>query len=512
VCAGTLGSGDAASKRKRWFDTKLKLVAVLTVGLVALTVFTGAAGAATFPTRTQLTLKVSNASVTFGQADIFSGTLQAASFFRIAPIVNANVHLLISTDRVHWTEINVASTNANGAYSISQVIANTSARTVFFRTHYAGSVGYSEAFSPTVAVTQTLVPIEYQVALPQSMIDDGEIQYFGAHRFTTVYLVAGDTEPYTRELNLIKSLGMKPVIDVEFIIWENGNANKPIASFASYFQSLKDAGWQYVASEAGRPGDPSYLRQFFSGYVNYNVDHGGLWQGIYKDPLTTRNSWESYYSSEVTYIYSGTKQAAVLGIQNGIMGGVWGNSGGNNQILDNSRSGVAPSYKSMLDWSYANAVGFTSFEVWFHPGPGTQELPIYKDLGFEQVVANLQAIYPPTGSWIPPTRQATTLTLSATQTAPGTFTFSGTLSALVSGTPIANGVVYLHVSTNGGASWTIVALPAGHNPTATASDGSCRWTDVKLASGTYYFRAYYPGDAAYLDSFAPSVHGIQVTV
>jgi len=481
------------------------------IALLTLTVFSADADAATTHSPTQISLKVNNANPTPAQYIFFSGTLQTKTAFP-APIAGANVCLSVSTDHVHWTEINATITSAQGAYRISQVASNKNASILYFRTYYAGSDRYREAFSPTVVVSPTTEPIGYQVALPQSMIDDGEIQYFGAHGFTTVYLVAGDTQPYTAELNLIKSLGMTPVIDIEYIIWEGTNANEPISSFASYFQSLKDAGWQYVASEGGRPGDPAYLRQFFSGYINYNIDNGGLWQGIYKDPSTTQNNWESYYPSEWPYIQNGSEQAAALGIQNGIMAGVWANSGGNNQILTNSLNGSSPSYQSMLDWSYANAVNFTSFEVWFHPGSGTQELPLYKQLGFEQIVANLQAGYRPTGSWISPTRQATTLTLNATEVAPGTYTFSGSLSALVAGTPIANGNVSLQVSTDGGATWTDMVLSAAKNPTATSLTGTYSWTNVTLASGTYYFRTYYPGDATDLQSYAPSVHGVQVTV
>ena len=248
--------------------------------------------------------------------------------------------------------------------------------------------------------------IAYHVGLPPSMIDDGEIQYFGAHGFTTVYLVAADThtQTYAAELNTIKSLGMTPVIDIQSIVWNVTLTNTSLSNYASYFQSLKDAGWRYVASEAGRADYPAYLSQFFDGYVNFNCDNCGLWQGIYKDPATILNSWESYYPSEVPYIQQGTLESTPLGINNGILAGVWANSNGNNQILTNSLNGSSPSYKSMLDWSYANGVGFTSFGVWFHPGSGEPQLPLYKQLGFEQIVADLQASYPATGSWTPPTQ------------------------------------------------------------------------------------------------------------
>jgi hypothetical protein len=147
-----------------------------------------------------------------------------------------------------------------------------------------------------------------------------------------------------------------------------------------------------VASEGGRPGDLTYMQQFFKGYVNYNCDQCGLWLDVHKNPFTVLNSWESYYPSEWPYIKNGSTQAAALGIQNGIMAGVWANNGGDNQILTNSLNGGTPSYKSMLDWSYANGIGSTQFCAWC--GLDSYGLSMYKQQGFEQIVANLQTYYP----------------------------------------------------------------------------------------------------------------------
>ena len=140
------------------------------------------------------------------------------------------------------------------------------------------------------------------------------------------------------------------------------------------------------------------MAQFFKGYVNYNCDQCGLWKDVYKDPFTVMNSWESYYTSEWPYIQTGAKEAAALGKQNGILAGVWeyGGSVDYNPILTNSKNGGSPSYKSMLDWSYANGIGFNHFHVWC--GLNSAGLARYKELGFEQVVADLQTYYPPTGA------------------------------------------------------------------------------------------------------------------
>jgi hypothetical protein len=108
------------------------------------------------------------------------------------------------------------------------------------------------------------------------------------------------------------------------------------------------------------------------------------------------NSWESFYPQEWQYIQQGAKESAALGKKNGILAGVWGYANGvdYNPILTNSKNVGSPSYKSMLDWSYANGVGFTHFHVWF--GTKANGLASYKSLGFEQIVTELQKTYPAT--------------------------------------------------------------------------------------------------------------------
>src|SRR5674536_240533 len=256
--------------------------------------------------------------------------------------------------------------------------------------------------TPSV-VAATTHPIEYQIGCLPSMVNDGSLDYFKAHGFSVVYLVVPDTGTYQAELNKIKSLGMTPIIDVEVVIWNGGKLQStPITSFASYFQSLKNAGWEYVASEGGRAGDLDYMAQYFKGYVNYNCDQCGLWKDVYKHSFTVANSWESYYTSEWSYIQQGAKEAAALGKQNGILAGAWeyGSDGKDyNPILTNSKNGGSPSYKSMLDWSYSNGIGFSSFHVWC--GSNSQGLSRYKELGFEKIVADLQVYYPAASAWSP---------------------------------------------------------------------------------------------------------------
>jgi hypothetical protein len=330
-------------------------------------------------------------------------------------------------------------------------------------------------------VGATTHPIEYHIGCPPSMVNDGSsLNYFKSHGFTVVHLVVPDKGTYQTELNTIKSLGMKAIIDVEIPIWNGGQLQSTsISNFSSYFQSLKNAGWEYVSSEGGRAGDLDYMAQFFKGYVNYNCDQCGLWKDMYKHSLTVMNSWESYYTQEWPYIQNGTKESAALGKENGILAGVWeyGSDGKDyNPILTNSKNGGSPSYKSMLDWSYANGVGFNHFHVWC--GDNAQGLSRYKDLGFEQVVADLQVDYPPWGGWSPVGGQL------ASGTSPATCAQDANkLDVFVQGTD--NALWYRHSDGSNWSSWmslggVLTASPAAVSQSAGKIDVAVRGSDGAL--------------------------------
>ncbi|MFZ1022471.1 MAG: hypothetical protein WB581_07845, partial [Halobacteriota archaeon] len=283
-------------------------------------------------------------------------------------------------------------------------------------------------------VGATTHPIQYWIGCAPSMVTNATLTYFKQQGFTAVVMVVPDSQTYQTQLTTIKSNNMLPIIDIEMPIWDGGQLQStPISNFSGYFQSLKTAGWQYVASEGGRSGDLEYLAHYFKGYVNFNCDQCGLWEGgypVYTNPFTVANSWESYYPSEWPYIQNGSKQAAALGIQNGILAGTWANSGGDNQIYANSVSGSGtPSYLSMLNWSYANGIGFTSFHVWCGDSPNG--LSQYQSLGFDKLVAAMQVYYPATTSASFAKGQPTQLSLSASSTTPAvnqSVTFTATLS------------------------------------------------------------------------------------
>ena len=340
------------------------------------------------------------------------------------------------------------------------------------------------AASPTAnaspLVGATTHPIQYAIAGPPSMVDDGSsLAYFKAHGFSIVELVVPDNGTYHAELNTITALGMQPVIDVELVIWNGGQITSPISSFNAYFQSLKNAGWEYVATEGGRSGDAQYIQSLGLQYINYNCDQCGLWKDTYLH--ANENQWESYYPSEWPYVQNGSIQAAASGIPNGILAGVWANNGGDNQIYTNSLPGSSstPSYLSMLNWSYANGIGFNQFCVWC--GDNSYAFSMYESLEFPQIVANLQTYYPAITAL---TATASTATAYVNQN----FTINGTLSASTGG--IGNATITLQRSTNN-VTFTNVMT------NVTNAAGGYLFSKNESAAGTYYYDTTYAGNATY---------------
>ncbi|HEX7515241.1 MAG TPA: hypothetical protein VF393_06605, partial [archaeon] len=227
-------------------------------------------------------------------------------------------------------------------------------------------------------VTQTRY-IDYRVSLAPDQISNDTLGYFKAHGFTTVVLVAAEAIPYDKELQKIKQLGMYPILDIEVVIWNGGNnKSTPITEFDKAFATWRDAGWWNVATEGGRSGDFEKLQEYFPQVTFFNCDKCGLWQDGYRNPYVTEMSWETYYPSEIASIQRGALISYNLGKPQGMTAGVWQS---NNENLNYS------TYKELLDWSYANSVGFTHFNVFFGLGA---TLVDYQRLGFETIISKLQ--------------------------------------------------------------------------------------------------------------------------
>ena len=348
-------------------------------------------------------------------------------------------------------------------------------------------------------VGATTHPIQYWIGCAPSMVNNATLNYFKQEGFTAVVVVVQDNQTYQTQLNTIKSPNMLPIIDVEVLLWGGGlNKSIPITNFSGYFQSLETAGWQYVASEAGSSGDLAYMGHYFKGYVNFNCDQDGLWDGMYANPLTVANSWESYYPSEWPYIQNGSKQAAALGIQNGICAGAWANNNGDNQIYANSLSGSgSPSYLSMLNWSYANGIGFASFHVYCGDNP--DGLSQYQALGFDKIVAALQVYYPATTSAsLGAGRQPSQLSLIASNTKPAvkqSVTFTATLSNGT--TPLSGKSVTIYHNLNG--------IRYNDTRTATNATGQVTLTTSFGSTGTRTYYATFAGDSSYQASTSNAV-------
>jgi hypothetical protein len=128
----------------------------------------------------------------------------------------------------------------------------------------------------------------------------------------------------------------------------------------------------------------------------------------------------------------------------------------------------------MLDWSYANGIGFQQFGVWC--GQNSQGLSKYKQLGFPQIVSNLQVNYPPT-SWGPtlitqPQSQTVhsgakvTFSVTATGVAPLAYQWrfnAGSISGATASSYTAN-----NVQTTNAGSYSVVVTNA-HDSTNSAS-------------------------------------------
>jgi hypothetical protein len=412
-------------------------------------------------------------------------------------ILNAPLTLQMSTDNANWGAVSANEhTGSTGDYGIFLTLGSWG--TLYFRTYYEGDATYAAVYSNVITVNtlgqsppgQPSVapgPVEYQVGMHPTMVNDGELQYFGARGFTTCILIPTTKDTFEDELHLIESYGMKPIIDVEMIL---GMALEP-EKHAEWFQALADVGWDFVACEVGREGIATYMKQFFSGgYVNFNISAGGLWRYIYTDPNTILNDWECYYERQVPWVIEGTKEAAAVGIPNGLICGDWPT-----EIQANSTTGAEPSYQSLFDWSYANGVPFTTFLVWIYPSQN--KIPTVLELGIDKIVTDLQKKYPPAGSWIKPAQEAGMMTIAATKSdEDGTYTFEGTLTNLVTMVPIVGAELFCEISEDGGTTWDVMDID--DNPTTTDSSGYYSWTGITYDAGWHDFIVYYAGDESHM--------------
>ena len=256
------------------------------------------------------------------------------------------------------------------------------------------------------------VSLDYSVSVTTNTI--GELPaYIRDWHINTAELVStgGAGNNYASQLAYIKSLNLKPVLDIEMDIWAGGQIQSPIGNFTGFLQSIKAAGWPTISSEGGRSGDPSFMKGVGLGYINYNCDQCGLWQNIYSDGGTAMNLWECYYPSEVGYITSGAN--STKGKANGVLAGAWRDAlehkkcypehyadaphkkfKGDNDILNNSINGVQPSYESIIDSLIALGCSVTRFDVW---GGISSSRAQNQACGFDSIVANLQKNHPPNG-------------------------------------------------------------------------------------------------------------------
>ena len=453
-------------------------------------------------------------------------------------IANASVGLFVTTNSIkyggwynsdadnYWrldphATINPVTTDVDGNYSFNVIggCANpwgVSPR--WYHTYTQGTMTSLGAWGLGVEISETASytpqepqPIEYQIMLCPEAITNGVIQYFAANGYTTCYCIAypGTSNLYENELAAIKALGMKPILDIESVTgntwgghWSGTTWVPPnYTIYNTYFGQLRDAGWEICANEAGYDGCVGAARQYFSGYVNYHISDGEMTfgysevvgtppvtyqsptvAGIYMDEGTTANVWECYNDDMVwRAIMPGTDAGALLGIPGGILAGAWSNG---NAVWTNSLANLAPipgentstgnTYQSILDWSYTSGVGLS---YWGLDYMWPAAIYSYFDMGFDTIVTNLQASYPPSGTnaLIPPTILAVNATLNETKNNDGTYTINGQLTELVSQNPLVDAPVRLDISVD-----NVTWAPVAPNPTYTDASGSFAWDTLRL--------------------------------
>jgi len=108
-------------------------------------------------------------------------------------------------------------------------------------------------------------------------------------------------------------------------IWNGGTGSEPNNQFQRLLSNhFKNAGWEYVASEGGRPGDLSYMKQFFKGYVKLQLRPVRPLARRVQEPIHGYEQLGELLPSRVALRPTGATQAAARGIQGGIMAGLVG--------------------------------------------------------------------------------------------------------------------------------------------------------------------------------------------
>jgi hypothetical protein len=484
-------------------------------------------------TRLGLTLTVS-ADASNTPEYVFSGSLMNGS----TPVANTPIYLDILVTGGVWTTVPgvaPAITDSSGDYSFTYTVGATEIPggtvtwPLYFSVTAPGNLQFNTA-EPKTALTitgqstpwpeQTPREITYIIGVPAALVvaDGGALmQYFAACGFTVCIVevdsnASTDNIYYAEHLAIIQSLGMKGVLDIEFM-------NAGYAASPSWWQTVTALGWNCASGECGNTTTMSYCRKYVPCYINYTPifpstasycglpasGHQYFYQSV--NGYATCNSLEAYYGTDdEPYIEATAIQSAEIGVPCGILAYVGGASF--NTTYNDSLQGVAPDYKTYLDWSYANGVGMTNFTAWIPTastplsgaGPMEYNILYYLSCGFDQIVEELQSSYPPAGTdaLAPITMIMPDVTIDLiNEGSPYAFSFTGVLSELLSGNPIVGGEVYLQVSSNLGNTWTNATIPSGAAPAVTGEEGIWNSNTAIFSPGFYFYRAYFPGDATH---------------
>jgi hypothetical protein len=503
---------------------------------------------------TTLTLTVSPGNPAVSTNFTLSGTLKAGG----VGVLGQTVTIYKNSPRGK-TKIASATTDKNGAYSFTR--KETTAGWVSYLASYAGDtvttiakqdpslstwltwlfqkifgelegqVTYgsfaASSASLIVAIGTFTYHINYMAGLPPSMINDGEIQYFGYNGFMGIICIAeAGSDNYSTELGVITGQGLWPAIDISVVT----NNDTALSVHHTWLASLYAAGWRYFmgGNSHGRTGDPAYIASLGAGAVYINDNSSPRGTGTTQPDISGtgvyHNSFDCYNSKSIPYIETYTTSAylASPSVKSGLTAYVRpDDSSGINGMLTNSVAGTAPTYRDIFDWSYVNQTGMTNFVVWFGPKYNAitardsepEQLSLYKSLQFDLIISELASTYYPGSNqldmagthyvWTQPTHKAVSLTMNYTTSPAGTCEFTGTLTELNTGIAVASATVTLWEDVTG--TWTQRAT------TTTDSAGNY---DIPFTStvGIHTFRIMYAGDATHMAFTAPSAFGITMNL
>lgn len=414
---------------------------------------------------TQLSITVSNSAPAVNQNIDFTGILQTtgASPQRLA---NSRVDLHFSPDNKAWQFVSNTTTNANGEYGFTGSVGVSG--TCYFRAYYAGTSQLHETFSPVIKVV-----IARQLTQVSLSVNNANPTVGQSIRYTGTVL--------TKETSPLRIPNAKVDLHIS-----KDNANWQLI-YTTTANSLGEYGFEGGIGASGT----YYLRAYYPGATQYR-------EAFSPTVKVTVGTAPTRQLTRLSLSASSTTPTAGQSIT---LSGIY-----QTKTTTPTRISGAPVYlhlsKNGVNWSLASASpAATSNGVYGFTGAldqGTYYVRAYSPGTSQYREAFSQTVKITVGATT--TRQLTQLSLVASTPSAQSVAFSGNLKTkTLSGTPLTNSPVYLHVSKDN-VNWSLVS---GTSSTTTNTNGAYSLAK-SYAAGTYYFRTYYPGTSTYREAFSPT--------